>query len=534
MKKINFLLWVTALLFILSPSQIFAKDAMPKIQGNGHVVKSSQTLPAFNEISARGIDDVTILKGDKGQNSLVIETDNNLLPYIHFTVNNGVLSFSYKDMKPTKMKFYVITSSLKGVKASGASNLRTGDSLAGDHFSIHASGASQVNLRTDFKNIDIEASGAADVSLIGKCQTLRAQLSGAADLKAVKIKLDSAYIKASGAATARVNVSRYLNKNVSGVAHVRLASYLEQNPEIQEEGSGLNNRMNFKVNRFRFPNDTTRINIGSMRFEVVDGDSTKIRVGNHTLVVGRNGDVRWRKNYRYNHFKGHWGGIDFGMNGYVNMDNNANFGKAYDFLSLQYEKSFNINLNLYEQNFSLNKAKTIGLITGAGLSFNDYRFSNPVYLDPSANSLTGYYIVNASVKKTKLSVCYADIPLILEFQTNNPKRNRRFFFGVGVIANVRLRSHTKIYFNEANKVYSLKDPATGNVIADSFRTPYRARNIVKNVNSFELNPFRFDATVRLGYRLISLYATYALSPMFQAGRGPDLRQWSAGITLTKW
>ena len=331
MKKINFLLWVTALLFILSPSQLFAKDVVPRIQGNGHVIKSSQSLPAFDVLSVHGIDDVTILKGDAGHNSLIIETDDNLLPYIHFSVNNGVLSFSYKEIKPTRLKFYVMTSSLKVVKVSGAGNLKTGDSLAGDDFMIHASGASQVNLRTDFKNIDLEASGASDVSLIGKCQTLRAQLSGAADLKAVKIKLDSAYIKASGAATARVNVSKYLNKNVSGVANVRLVSYLEQSPEIQEEGNDLNNRMNFRMNRFRFPNDTTRINIGSMRFEVVDGDSTKIKVGNHILVVGRNGDVRWRRN-NYDHFKGHWGGVDFGMNGYVNLNNNANFGKAYDFL----------------------------------------------------------------------------------------------------------------------------------------------------------------------------------------------------------
>jgi uncharacterized protein YbaR (Trm112 family) len=182
----------------------------------------------------------------------------------------------------------------------------------------------------------------------------------------------------------------------------------------------------------------------------------------------------------------------------------------------------------------LNKAKTIGLITGAGLSFNDYRFANPVYLDASQNELAGYYIVNASVKKSKLSVYYADIPLILEFQTKNIERNRRFFFGFGVIANVRLRSHTKIYFTEANKVYSLKDPVTG-MLPDNYRTPDRDnRNIVKNVNSFELNPFKIDATVRFGYRSISLYATYALTPMFQAGKGPDLRQWSAGITLLKW
>ncbi|MBE0650158.1 MAG: DUF2807 domain-containing protein [Bacteroidales bacterium] len=535
MKKNSLLIWLTAMLFLISSGNIFAKEIMPRIFGSGHVIKSSQSLPAFDKISAHGIDHITILKSDKGQNSLIIETDDNLMPYIHYNVKDGVLNFYYKDIKPTKLRFYILVSGLKEIKASGASELRTGDSLTGDSFVVKASGASQIRLNTNFKNINLEASGAADVSLTGTCQTLIASLSGAADLKAVKIKMDSAYVKASGAATARVNVSKYLNKNVSGVADVKLATSENYEPEVKDMSKRLNDYVNFKVDRFRFPQDTTRINIGSMRFEVVDGDSTKINVGNHTLVVTPHGDVRWKRNYRYEHFKGHWGGVDFGMNGYVNKSNNANFGPAYNYLSLQYEKSFNVNLNLYQQNIALNKAKTIGLITGAGLSFNDYRFSNPVYLDATQNSLTGYYIVNASVKKTKLSAYYADIPLILEFQSNNVDRSRRFFFGFGVIGNVRLRSHTKIYFNEANKVYSLEDPATGNLVADNYRTPDREnRNIVKNVNSFYLNPFKVDATVRLGFRVISLYATYALTPMFQAGRGPDLRQWTAGITLVKW
>ena len=535
MKKINLLMWLATIMIILGSPKIYAKEFAPKIHGNGHVVKSSKTLPAFNKISASGIDDITVLHSQDGQNSLVIETDDNLLPYIHFQVRNGVLSFSYKDLKPTKLKFYVMTSSLNEVGASGASNLKMQDPMEGNDFVIHASGASQVRINAHLQNIFVEASGAADIFLTGNSDALKAQLSGAANLKATKMKVDSAYIKASGAAAARVNVIKYLYKKVSGVADVKLAN----TPQEVSGNSSSVKHYNYKFNRphynrFHFQGDTTRVNIGNMRVEVVDGDSTKVRVGNHTLVVGRNGNVWWRR-INENRFKGHWGGIDFGMNGYVNKNNNANFGNEYDYLSLQYEKSFNVNLNLYEQNFSLNKENTIGLITGIGLSYNDYRFANQVYLDPSQNSLKGYYIVNTSVKKSKLSVFYADIPLILEFQSKNQFRNKRFFFGFGVIANVRLRSHSKIYFNDASHAYALQDPATGTVLPDTYRTPDRNnRNIVKNVNSFDLNPFRFDGTVRLGFRWISLYATYALSPMFQAGRGPDLRQWSAGITLLKW
>ncbi len=530
-------MWLATIMMILGSSQVFAKEFRQKIHGNGHVVKTSKSLPAFSKISANGIDNITILKAEKGQNSLVIETDENLLPYIKFDVKDGVLSFTYRDLKPTKLKFYVMASSLKEIKASGASDLRAEDSLVGGDFVIHASGASQIKLNAHMQNMIVEASGAANVLLSGVCVTLKSQLSGAADLKASKMIVDTAYIKASGAANAKVNAVKYLYKNLSGVANVKIASSPQQvsgNDNNVYRWKEKMNKMNSKFNNIHFRSDTTRVNIGNMQVEVVDGDSTKVRVGNHTLVVGRNGDVWWRRNNE-NRFKGHWAGFDLGLNGYVNMNQNANFGKAHDFLSLKYEKSINLNFNIYQQSFALNKSKTIGFVTGVGLSFNEYRFLNQVYLDPAADNLAGYYIVNTPVKKSKLSVHYADIPLILEFQSRDKASNKRFFIGVGVIGNVKLRSRTKIYFTNSNEPYSLQDPATGNILSGSYRTPDQGpRNIVKKTGSYSLNPFRFDATIRAGFRWVSLYATYALTPMFQAGRGPDLRQWTAGITLVKW
>lgn len=537
MKKINFLTWLATIMMILGSTQVFANELREKIQGDGHVIKSSKSLPAFNKISADAIDNITVLKSQDGQNSLVIETDENLMPYIKFEVKNGVLSFSYRDIKPTKLRFYVMTSTLQAVKASGASELKAEDLLVGDDFVIHASGAAVVKVNAHMQNMMVEASGASDVFMAGLCRNLKSQLSGAADLKATKMQVDSAFVKASGAATARVNAIKYLYKNLSGVANVKVASSPQQvsgKDNNVDRWKNKVNHMNSRFNNIHFRSDTTRVNVGNMQFEVVDGDSTKVRVGNHTLIVGRNGNVWWRRNNE-NRFKGHWAGFDLGLNGYVNKNQNANFGKAYDFLSLKYEKSINLNFNIYQQSFALNKANTIGLVTGVGLSFNEYRFLNQVYLDPASDNLAGYYIVNTPVKKSKLSVHYADIPLILEFQSRDKFRNRRFFIGVGVIGNVKLRSRTKIYFTNSNDPYSLQDPATGDIISGSYRTPDQgSRNIVKKTGSYSLNPFRFDATVRAGFRWISLYATYALTPMFQAGRGPNLRQWTAGITLVKW
>lgn len=131
---------------------------------------------------------------------------------------------------------------------------------------------------------------------------------------------------------------------------------------------------------------------------------------------------------------------------------------------------------------------------------------------------------------------YLSVPLLLEFQANADKRSRRFFVSFGVIGNVKIHSHTKIYFNDANATYWLQDPVSLNsTIPTGYTTPDRKnRNIVKNTNAYFLNPFRVDATVRIGFPLLSLYATYGLTPMFQSGKGPELHQWSLGVSLVNW
>jgi hypothetical protein len=129
---------------------------------------------------------------------------------------------------------------------------------------------------------------------------------------------------------------------------------------------------------------------------------------------------------------------------------------------------------------------------------------------------------------------YITVPLFFEIQTKNERRINQFHFAVGALINARISTHTKIYFNEANKAYNLLDPVSGNIVANGLTPTGGSRNIVKDFNSFHLAPFKFDVSVRFGYGIINLYATYSLNTMFQENRGPELYPFTAGITLVGW
>ncbi len=521
-------------IMLFTTAQAFSQRNFRRIKGNGHIVKSTEIVPAFNQIRAGAADNIIILTKGNAPYSIVIQTDENILDAIRVSVRNKVLDFSYADINPTKLRFYITVPSLSLVHASGASVVKSADTLNGQMFKVIASGAANVDIMLNFKEIKANASGAADLSLKGQTKKFTAVASGAADIKTGHLVADSVFAKASGAADIRVNAQKFLSKDVSTAASVKLVNASQKT--IQVEKPGEHTRVVVYSNPVGVNNwnDTTRVNVGSIHVEVIDGDTTKITLGSHSLIVDNNGDVKWKRTKPVR-FNGHWAGVDLGINGYVTPGFNTDYGKAYGYLNQRYEKSINVNVNLFEQNIAFNKAKTIGLVTGVGFSFNDYRFSNSTYLSPDSNQMSGFYMRNVSVRKSKLSLFYVTVPVIFEFQTNNERRSRRFFVGVGMLINARLRSHTKIYFNEPNKQYYLEDPVSGTLLPGYYTTPNRTnRNIVKSVNNFNLQPFRFDATIRMGYGIVSLYATYALNKMFLKGQGPDLNQWSVGISISGW
>ncbi len=530
MKKIGLSL-LTIILTIVIANPIAAQ-----IKGNGEITKQLYEVDEFNAISVNGARTVILTQGD--EHKVEVETDSNLHEFIKLRVSDGTLSFGFttdKIKKYRELTFYVTAPQYVKIKASGASDVSSTETIEGDELKIYCSGASDVELMVDYEDIFADISGASDVSLSGTVNSSVIKTSGASEFHGKNLISDSSVVNASGASFCFVNTTANLTYEVSGASSVKYVS----NPEtVVVKKSKSSKHVVAKsvktgnTSNYYYP-DTTSVNLGKLNVEVIDGDTTYITVGRHSLVVTDDGNVRWERCKR-NRFNGHWGGVEIGLNGYLTPDFNMNFDPADDYLSLRMEKSINLNLNIYEQNIALNKDKNMGLITGIGLSWNNYRFSKSTYLTPDSSEIMGYYMDGVSVRKSKLTAMYISVPLFFEIQSKSRYRVNQFHFAVGAIVSARISTHTKLYFNESNKEYDLLDPVTGNIVATGKTPSGGSRNIVKEFNSFHLAPFKFDASVRFGYGIINLYATYSLNTMFIKDRGPELYPFSVGITLVGW
>lgn len=238
--------------------------------------------------------------------------------------------------------------------------------------------------------------------------------------------------------------------------------------------------------------DTAIVRIGKKDVKVIDHD------GGTEIIWGKG---KHRKNP--DRFQGHWEGIEFGFNSFAKADYGM-YAPAYDnFMSLNQGKSLELDFNFYELNIGLAK-NYVGLVSGMGLSFNNYRFQNPFTMKREQNMTVPVALDPENLSKTKLAVSYLTVPLLLEFQIPVNNNEGRLFINGGIIGGVKIGSHTKVKYGD---------------------------NKEKDRSGFNLNSFNYAATARIGYKDICLFAKYSLTPMFEDGKGPELTPFTIGISF---
>lgn len=262
---------------------------------------------------------------------------------------------------------------------------------------------------------------------------------------------------------------------------------------------------------------TIELSIGNDKKETEhqENDTTVIRMGKKEVIIIETGNKKhvdilksgfddddWDSDHK-DKFDGHWAGLDIGVNGFT--DENYDLYGGLSFMDLNQSKSLEVNVNFLEYNIGLQQnKKNIGLVTGMGISYNNYKFDNP-YTIKKVNGMVEPVLLNADeLEKSKLTVAYLTIPLLLEFQIPVNDRSNKLFIAGGIEGGLNIGSHTKVKWNDSKE---------------------------KERGGFNLNAFKYAAICKVGLNDISLYATYNLSPLFKENKGPGLTPFSIGISF---
>jgi len=483
---------------------------------------TKRNLESFNALIVGGYYKINLHKGEA---KIIIHSKESTAQKIITDVKNGVLKISNKPMNKSKLIIIDLYSDyINDFDVSGAVILVSEEVQKPENINLDISGAASIKLALETHSVHAKLSGASVLDLSGQAKDVDIEAKGAAIMNVSNLISDKRNISAKGSAGVMVS-----NENLFEQDEEKGNDSITHNNDIHATDR-YGERTTYGVT---YDGSKARARFLGIHVDVDEDDETgEVRIGTHKWVYDSEGEVT-HKRIKYSRFNGHWGGLGLGVNGYVNEKFVYELPKEYAFMDLLWQKSVNVDINIFEQNIKLSPAGNIGLVTGIGYSIYNYRFTKSFTVMKDSTFFSGSYNYGINVRKSKIVTNYITVPILIEIQDKNPSplTKYRWHVNIGAIFGLRVHTHQKTYFNETNKEYQLLHPVTNEVVALA-TSPSSPKSKVRE--DFYMSPFKMDASLRVGWGWINLYANVSLVQMFNVGKGPKLYPFSVGIMLVSW
>jgi len=209
------------------------------VSGSGNVVIEERQVVGFDGVALSGMGELTVIQADK--TSVVIEAEDNILPFIETEVHQGVLHIGIKDgvairnSKP--LKYTVTTPSISLLDVSGAGSISS-EQIEADKLAIDVSGSGEIML-ADITAVSLAVviSGNGEVLAQGEVDDQSITISGSGNYAAPNLVSNNAEVNVSGAGDALVWATDTLSVDISGSGKVAYQGEPQVNHSISGAGA---------------------------------------------------------------------------------------------------------------------------------------------------------------------------------------------------------------------------------------------------------------------------------------------------------
>ncbi|MBB5397700.1 head GIN domain-containing protein [Mucilaginibacter sp. AK015] len=205
------------------------------VKGNGNVKTESRKMVDFNKVDISGGYKVT-LKQDSSE-SVVINTDDNLLKYIETSVEGGTLRIHNRRniCSSGETTITIGVKNLEKIGASGAVDITANGRLNVKDLSFDLSGSTKIDMELNAANVRTDASGSSEIYLRGQAASHDVDMSGSGKVEALDFVVGKYKISTSGASECKINVLNELDVHTSGASDI---SYRGNPSKVNNDQSG--------------------------------------------------------------------------------------------------------------------------------------------------------------------------------------------------------------------------------------------------------------------------------------------------------
>jgi len=209
------------------------------VEGNGKSISSEREIATFDKIEIEGVFNVILSQG--GEESLKIETDEDIQLLILTNVENGILKVKMKDSTCIKKLKNVNTSinisDINKLSTTGVGKLTCTKPLNLRQLELKCKGVGATELKIIAEKLTVKSEIVSLLDLPGTVKEVDIRHSGLGAIKAFELKTEKLKLLSEGIGAAEINASQELSINVKGFGAVKYKG----NPaikRIKKEGLG--------------------------------------------------------------------------------------------------------------------------------------------------------------------------------------------------------------------------------------------------------------------------------------------------------
>ncbi len=192
------------------------------VKGNGNIERSERDLNGFDGLKSCCSMEISVRLGQTY--GLVVEADENILPYVITEVSQGMLSMRIQqgvNLTPSqRIKVFVSMPSLQNLEASSSSRTMVEGICKSDQLRIDISSSAKVDLHFEGRELLVEGSSSGRLELRGQAEQSRIAVSSSCQV--VGNDFTSRKLRVDGSSSSRVElaVTEELRAEVSSSAKV--------------------------------------------------------------------------------------------------------------------------------------------------------------------------------------------------------------------------------------------------------------------------------------------------------------------------
>ncbi|MBN1642710.1 MAG: DUF2807 domain-containing protein [Anaerolineae bacterium] len=231
-------MWLVGLLLVAAVASAGCVG-LKAVSGSGDPAEETREVSDFRKVELATLGTLYIEVGER--ETLRIEADDNLLPYLETEVRGDTLKIASRDMVGLLPKepiyYYLTVRTLDEIVLSGLGSIEVPAPIETPALAVRISGGGSVELEDlRAETFDADLTGLGDLYVDeGVVEAQDVLISGGGNYRARGLESEQATVRVTGLGSATVRVSERLDVTISGGGSVRYIG----SPSVTQDVSGL-------------------------------------------------------------------------------------------------------------------------------------------------------------------------------------------------------------------------------------------------------------------------------------------------------